>query len=176
MTGAATPTVRPERPEDFASIAAVVTEAFPTSVESQLVEALRNSGRLSVSLVAVVNDQVVGHIAFSPVTVEGVGGGAGLAPVAVRLGSRRKGIGALLVREGLAAARASGFGFAVVLGEPAYYSRFGFSPASRWGLSDEYGGGDAFQALELSPGAIPSGGGLVKFAPEFSAFGGTDSP
>ena len=63
----------------------------------------------------------------------------------------------------------------VVLGDPAYYRRFGFLPASRWGLRDEYGGKDAFQALELRPGAIPPGGGVVRYAPEFNALGDEDS-
>ena len=57
----------------------------------------------------------------------------------------------------------------VVLGEPEFYSRFGFKPASTWGLRDEYGGGDAFQALEVRSNAIPSHGGLVRYAPEFAA-------
>jgi putative acetyltransferase len=61
----------------------------------------------------------------------------------------------------------AGCGFVVVLGDPAYYRRFGFRPARSFGLSDEYGGGDAFQALELREGAIPPGGGVVRYAPEF---------
>jgi putative acetyltransferase len=60
-------------------------------------------------------------------------------------------------------------GFLVVLGEPAYYGRFGFTAAAACGLADEYGGGAAFQALELRPGAIPHGAGLVRYAPEFAA-------
>ena len=73
------------------------------------------------------------------------------------------------VRAGLEACRAAGFGWAVVMGEPAYYSRFGFRPAAEFGLSDEYGGGPAFQAVELLAGALPVGGGLVRYAPEFAA-------
>jgi putative acetyltransferase len=55
------------------------------------------------------------------------------------------------------------------MGEPAYYSRFGFRPAAEFGLADEYGGGPAFQAIELVPGALPIGAGLVQYAPEFAA-------
>jgi putative acetyltransferase len=55
------------------------------------------------------------------------------------------------------------------MGEPAYYSRIGFRPAAEFGLSDEYGGGQAFQAIELVPGALPVGAGLVRYAPEFAA-------
>jgi len=97
--------------------------------------------------------------------------GAGLAPVAVAQAHRRRGVAAELIRAGLEACRAAGFGWAVVLGEPAYYGRFGFRPARGFGLSDEYGGGSAFQAVELVPGAMPSGAGLVCYAPEFAALG-----
>jgi putative acetyltransferase len=56
-----------------------------------------------------------------------------------------------------------------VLGEPAYYARFGFRPAAEFGLTDEYGGGQAFQAVELAAGGLPAGAGLVRYAPEFAA-------
>ena len=76
----------------------------------------------------------------------------------------------------MAACRAAGFGWAVVMGEPAYYARFGFRPASGFGLCDEYGGGSAFQVIELLPGALPSGAGLVRYAPEFASLGGGPAP
>ena len=60
----------------------------------------------------------------------------------------------------------------MVLGEPAYYGRFGFTAAAAWGLRDEYGGGSAFQAVELRAGAIPRGAGLVRYAPEFAVVAG----
>jgi putative acetyltransferase len=63
------------------------------------------------------------------------------------------------------------FGWVVVLGEPAYYARFGFRPASEFGLSDEYRGGSAFQAMELIDGALPAGAGLVRYAHEFATLG-----
>jgi putative acetyltransferase len=81
---------------------------------------------------------------------------------------RRRGIAADLVRTGLARCRQANRGFVVVLGEPEYYSRFGFTAASGWGLHDEFGGAHAFQALELRSGSIPTGGGLVRYAPEFN--------
>jgi len=163
--------IHPERSGDAAAIHAVHAASFPTDVESRLVDLLRVSGRLAVSLVAEIGDVVVGHIAFSPVTAASGAVGVGLAPVAVAESHRRRGIAAALVRAGLEACRAAGFGWAVVMGEPAYYSRFGFRPASEFGLSDEYGGGQAFQAIELVPGALPVGAGLVRYAPEFSAVG-----
>ena len=143
--------------------------SFPTAGEARLVDALRAAGRLRVSLVAVEDGHVIGHVAFSSVTVAGAADAVGLAPVAVLPAWRRSGIAARLIREGLAACERTGAGFVVVLGEPHYYQRFGFMPASRWGLGDEYGGEDAFQALELRPGAIPRAAGLVRYAPEFAA-------
>lgn len=159
--------IRVEATGDREAIHAVHAASFPSDAEARLVDALRDSGRLSVSQVATHQTIVVGHVAFSPVSLPGASAGVGLAPVAVLPAFRRRGIADRLIREGLAACRALDFRFVVVLGEPEYYGRFGFLPASRWGLEDEYGGGDAFQALELQPGAIPAGGGLVRYASEF---------
>lgn len=156
--------VRPEEPRDVDAIRRVVTAAFPTDAEARLVDALRASGSLTISLVAEDEGPVVGHVSFSPVS----GGGLGLAPVAVIPEMQRKGIGRKLIEHGLRLARESGAPFVVVLGEPGYYSRFGFEAASRWGWSDEYGGGDAFQAIAWGD-APPRG--VVKYAPEFALFG-----
>lgn len=161
-------TVRPERPSDRAAIHAVHAASFPTTAEARLVDALRTAHHLVVSLVAVEHDEVVGHVAFSPVRVAGTTAGVGLGPVAVLPAHRRRGVAERLIREGLAHCEARGASFAVVLGEPAYYRRFGFAPARQWGLQDEYGGGDAFQALEFRADAIPRDAGLVAYAPEFA--------
>jgi putative acetyltransferase len=136
-----------------------------------LVDLLRAAGRLSVSLVAETGGVVIGNIAFSPVTVASDVCGAGLAPLAVVESHRRQGVAAELARAGLEACRAAGFGWVVVLGEPTYYSRFGFRAASEFGLYDEYGGGSAFQCVELIPGAMPAEAGLVRYAPEFASLG-----
>ena len=163
--------VRSERPGDVASIHAVHAASFPTDLEARLVGLLRGAGRLLVSLVAEVDGAVVGHVAFSPVSAVTGAVGVGLAPVAVLEAHRRQGIAARLIEAGLAACRSAGFGWAVVLGEPVYYSRFGFRPASAFGLYDEYGGGPAFQVIELVPGGLPAGAGLVRYAPEFATVG-----
>ena len=162
--------IRAEQSGDAAAIHAVHSSSFPTSAEADLVERLRAAGRLSVSRVAEAHGQIVGHVAFSPVTADRASGGVGLAPVAVLELHRRHGIAADLIRAGLAACRESGFTWCVVLGEPAYYQRFGFRPAPAFGLTDEYGGGDCFQVLELADGAMPSGSGLIRYAPEFGVF------
>lgn len=165
------PTIRPEQPADIPAIHAVHASSFPTDAEARLVDTLRASNHLTVSLVAEVEGVVVGHIAFSPVSNALGQVGMGLAPIAVLETHRRRGIAAELVRAGLETCRAAGVGWAVVLGEPAYYSRFGFCPASEFGLIDEYGGGAAFQAIELTAGGLPKGAGLVKYGPEFATFG-----
>lgn len=157
---------RPERPADAASIRAVLEAAFPTPAEARLVAALRASGKLAVSMVACDGGGVVGHVAFSPV-VAGTESGLGLAPMAVLPAHQGKGVGALLVREGLASCVQLEAAFVVVLGEPEYYGRFGFRRASDAGLDNEYGADEAFMVLELRRGALPPGGGLVRYAPEF---------
>jgi putative acetyltransferase len=161
--------IRPELVGDAAGIRLVLDAAFPGPAEGRLVDALRVSGRLWVSEVAEAGRAIVGHVAFTAVSVAGAADGMGLAPLAVRPDFQRRGVGASLVRAGLETCRRAGAGFVVVVGEPAYYGRFGFTAAAGWGLSDEYGGGAAFQALELRPGAIPRGAGRVRYAPEFAA-------
>lgn len=162
--------IRPEKPEDRIAIHALNAQAFPSDAEARLIDSLRDASRLTISLVAIDNGKVVGHIAFSP--LQGVADqGLGLAPLAVAESHRKQGVGARLVSEGLETARKLGTGFVVVLGEPSYYSRFGFGPARRWGLFDEYDGGFAFQAIELKPGSLPEGAGLIKYASEFGIFG-----
>lgn len=165
-------TIREEQAGDHGVISHVVTEAFPSSLEARLVEELRRTGNLSISLVAMNGADVVGHIAFSPVSLEhdaGAIGGLGLAPVAVLPGFRNRGIGAALVQEGLRRCRESGAQFVVVLGEPHYYRRFGFRPASGWGIGNEYGVGDEFMAMELRAGALAGAGGVARYGPEFSS-------
>lgn len=163
--------VRPEQPGDAAFIHAVHASCFPSDGEARLVNLLRDAGRLTVSLVAEAEGVIVGHIGFSPVTTTSGTMGLGLAPISVVASHRRQGVAARLVLAGLNACRAAGCGWVVVLGEPGYYSRFGFLPAPEFGLSDEYGGGSAFQVIELLPGSLPCGAGLVRYAPEFAALG-----
>lgn len=158
-------TVRPERAADVARIHAVHEACFPTDAEARLVVALRAGGELVVSLVAELHGVVVGHVAFSPVTVSEASSGRGLAPVAVLGEHRRRGVAAQLIREGIVRCRDEGCGYVVVLGDPAYYGRFGFVPARTVGLRDAYGGGDAFQVLALIDGAVPQG--LVSYASAF---------
>lgn len=162
-------TIRPEQPGDVAAIHAVHVACFPTDAEARLVQLLRATGQLTVTLVAEVADHIVGHLAFSPVTTAAGAVGMGLAPVSVLPMHQRQGIAAGLIEQGLKQCHAAGYGWVVVLGEPAYYARFGFQPAGDYGLSDEYGGGAAFQVLELTAGHMPHGAGFVRYAPAFAS-------
>ena len=164
--------IRPEAPPDRDAIDRVHALAFPTDAEARLVDALRRAGKLAHSLVARRDGRVVGHIAFSPVRLAGRDTdppAMGLAPVAVLPHAQRQGIGSRLIVDGIRACRQSGCRFIVVLGEPHYYGRFGFQPARQFRLDNEYGADDAFMAMELIPNAIPLGGGLVQYSPEFGA-------
>ena len=161
--------IRPERPDDMAAVFAVHAAAFPTDAEARLVDRVRAAGEARLSLVAEANGAVVGHVLFSPVSIETASGhrtGFGLAPVAVLPAHQRQGVGSALIREGLAICRQQRCLFVVVLGHPAYYPRFGFRRASDVGLSNEYGADDAFMVIELETGALPADGGLVKYGPE----------
>jgi len=163
--------IRAERPEDAAAIHAVHGAAFPADAEANLVDALRASSRLSLSLVAECNGGVVGHVAFSPITVEGVLSGWGLAPMSVTPEFQRQGVGGRLIDDGLARARDAGIPFVVVLGHPEYYPRFGFARARDFGLANVYGADESFMVVELRSGGIPKGGGLVKYCEAFDPWG-----
>jgi putative acetyltransferase len=164
--------LREEQAGDHAAIAAVITAAFGQPGEAALVEALRAAGALTLSLVAVADGEVVGHVAFSPVTIDGRDAAIGLAPMAVAPGWQRRGVGVRLIDEALDRLRADGHRAVVVLGHHDYYPRFGFVPASRFGLRCEYDAPDeAFMALELVPGALAGVSGLVRYRPEFAAVG-----
>ena len=165
------PMVRPELPEDAASIRAVNLSAFGQPGEADLVDALRSAGKVTVSLVAVVDGRVAGHILFSPVTIASEGGeveALGLGPMAVVSDLQRRRIGGALVERGLEVCRAAGHDRVVVLGHAEYYPRFGFVPASRFGVGCEYDvPDDVFMALELRPGAFEGVSGTARYAPEF---------
>ena len=125
--------IRPETPADAAAIEAITMAAFaehPHSkqTEHRLIAALRAADALTVSLVAEVDGEVVGHVAFSPVTIAGAPSRwAGVGPVSVRPDRQRNGIGSALMVAGLAAARLAGIQGCVLVGEPDFYGRFGFA-------------------------------------------------
>ena len=164
--------IRAERAEDVTAVRRVNELAFGQPGEASLVAALRAAARPHISLVAVEDGQVVGHIFFSPVSIEPEDSSfkaMGLAPMAVLPEYQRRGVGSALVRAGLNGCRRIGRTAVVVVGHPEYYPRFGFRPASRFGLRCEYPVPDeVFMAAELEPGALAGRRGLVKYRPEFN--------
>jgi putative acetyltransferase len=164
--------VRDEAPRDHAAVRAIHASAFGRAAEADLVDALRGRAQPCISLVAAVDDAVVGHIMFSPVTADGHPHTPlmGLAPMAVQASHRGRGIGSALVRAGLDRCRALEMHAVVVLGHPGYYPRFGFSPASRYGIRCPYEAPDeAFMLLELRPGALRGVHGAARYHPDFDA-------
>ena len=165
--------IRPELPNDRDAVRAVNEAAFGARTEADLVEALHREEAAVVALVAEMKGEVVGHILFSPVHLDGTGGArlVGLAPMAVLPRLQRHGIGTRLVREGLDRCRAAGVDGVVVLGHAEYYPRFGFRPAHRLGLRCEYDvAPELFMALELAPGSLRGASGLVRYHRVFSEF------
>jgi len=161
--------VRPEQVGDDAGIAWAITSAFAAAEhsggnEADIVRRLRAERELEASYVAATPaGEIVGHVAFSPVRVDGDEcGWYGLGPLAVLPAWQQRGIGAALVEEGIDQLRRIGAAGCVVLGDPAYYARFGFEhdPALSYpGPPPEY-----FQRLVLG-GASPSG--VVTYSPAF---------
>jgi putative acetyltransferase len=167
-----TTTIRPETPLDEEAIAQVAQRAFlshPYSHQTEefIICALRADNALSVSLVAENVGHLVGHIAFSPVTVsDGAVGWYGLGPISVEPDLQRRGIGRALMERGLAELRKIGANGCVLVGDPAFYIRFGFAnnPALVLeGVPQEF-------FLSLSLGSS-SAHGNVQFHPAFQAKG-----
>jgi putative acetyltransferase len=163
--------IRPETAEDHAAVRRVNESAFGCATEADLVEALRACAHPYISLVAVLDGQLVGHIFFSPVSIVSEAStftAMGLAPMAVLPEYQKQGIGGQLVWEGLRECQRLGHDIVVVVGHADYYPRFGFVPAKSKGLRCEYDVPDeVFMVAELTPGALAGRQGLVKYHPEF---------
>lgn len=163
--------IRGEEQRDWAAVHALNVSAFETPAEAHLVDALRDQARPLVSVVADDHGAVVGHIMFSPVALSGQPALRimGLAPMAVAPAHQRQGVGSALVRAGLEQCRQLGCDAVVVVGHPAYYPRFGFSSATRFGIGCEYDvPDDVFMVVELHAGALRGASGTVKYHAVFS--------
>lgn len=165
-------TIRRETPDDISAIHHVHTVAFGQRNEADLVDALRQHHALTISLVAAQDGYLVGHIAFSPVTITSrtvTMTALGLAPMAVLPAYQRRGIGSHLVEAGLTACYNTPYGVVVVLGHPPYYSRFGFTPAKPVGIMWEHDVPDeAFMVKEIKAGTLARTRGVVQYHPEFA--------
>jgi len=160
--------IRPEIASDVPAIRLVTQSAFSgaehsSGTESEIIDRLRDAGALAVSLVAIENAEIVGHAAFSPVSIAGRDRGwLGLGPISVRPDRQGQGIGSRLIREGLSLLERRGAGGCVVLGDPGYYSRFSFAACP--GLTFEGAPPEYFMALPISG---PTPGGAVTYQPAF---------
>ena len=163
------PVIRPETAADHSAIHAVNRLAFGGDDEAQLVDALRNQGYVRRSLVAEQDGRIVGHILFSDLpihTAHETIPALVLAPMSVLPTHQRRGIGSRLVREGLRACREAGSTIVVVLGHPAFYTRFSFSARLAEPLRSPYSG-PSFLAVALEPDALDGVEGEVQYPPPF---------
>jgi Predicted acetyltransferase len=165
--------IRPETASDFHSIREVADLAFDQPNEGLLVVKLRMNPLFSpkLSLVAHVEDKIVGHILLFPITIvdrKHNHSSLALAPVAVIPEMQNCGIGSTLIRAGLKAATEEGYSSVIVLGHSDFYARFGFKPASHWNIHPSFVVSDeVYMAMELVNGGLSGVSGKVKYPSEF---------
>ena len=165
-------TIREEQPRDIKKIRDLNKRAFGQTQEADLVDKLRQNCDDLLSLVALMQNQVVGHILFTPVIVESednIVKGMALAPMAVLPEYQRQGIGSELVRAGIEKLKKRQCPFIIVLGHAEYYPRFGFEPASRYGVRSEWEVPDeAFMILVIGEFEMQGVVALARYRPEFA--------
>jgi len=160
--------IRSERPDDIAAIREVHDRAFGGDQEGKIVDAIRSNGAALLSLVAVLNRHVVGHILYTPASI-GTVTGAALAPMSVSPDCQRRGIGSRLVEAGNDRLKREGCPFVIVVGHPAFYPRFGFRPASAYDVTCEWNvPDDVFLMLVLDDVRSQGVSGRAKYRDEFS--------
>lgn len=150
------PVIRAETADDGLGVFAAVKAAFGRDDEARLVDALRANDDVVLALVAELSGVIVGTVVFSRVWIEtddARAAAVALAPLAVAPAFQRTGVGSLLTFEALAKLKASGERLVLVLGEPAYYRRFGFRADLARGFDAPWAGSDAFMALTFGPDA-----------------------
>jgi len=164
--------IREEIPDDVSGIKVVNKAAFETDGEADIVDLLREKDLFILSLVAEIEDQIVGHILFTPASINYKDESfevAGLAPMAVLPKFQKEGIGKALVNKGLELLHDTKYEAVIVLGHPEYYPKFGFEPASKYGIIYEHEVPDeAFMAIELKEGSLKNIHGIAKYQPEFN--------
>lgn len=164
--------IREERPEERRAIRHVVEQAFGQQVEANIVDSLRENCPDILSLVAVQDEKIVGHILFSPAGIEGDGEtvmGMGLAPVAVLPEWQLQEIGSLLIRTGIEMLKSKGCPFIIVLGHPDYYPSFGFERAFGHGIRSQWEDvpEEAFMILILDRSVMEDVSGVARYRKEF---------
>jgi putative acetyltransferase len=162
--------IREERPDDVAALRDLNRRAFGQDQESNIVDALRANGGALLSLVATVNDRVVGHIMYSPLSIGGNVKGAALGPMGVLPEYQRQGIGGKLIQAGNRKLKDAGCPFIIVVGHADYYARFGFRPAREHGIKCQWDvPDDVFMLLILDQAEMEGVSGLAKYRDEFSS-------
>lgn len=162
--------VRAENKQDFAAVQSIHLSAFPEDGESKLVNRLRENARPIISLVAEVDGKLVGHILFSPVTLDSNPSLQlmGLAPLAVLPAYQRQGFGSALIEAGLAQCRLNPCGAVAVLGHAHYYPMFGFEPSTNFDIKSEYDvPAEVFMMVELEKGYLKGCSGIISYHEEF---------
>ena len=157
--------IRPETPGDVVAIRIVEEVAFGQPDEARLIDDLRAAGDAVFSLVAVDDDTVIGHALFS--RMKAPFPALALGPVAVQPEYRRKGIGSRLIREGIARSEAAGWAGIFVLGDPAFYRRFGFDVGKARGFTSPYAG-PHLMVLPIGSSELPVNAGPIEYAPAFA--------
>lgn len=167
-------TVRSETPEDFQAIYELNKQAFNGEAEATLINNLRNTKGFipELSLVALKDDLLVGHILFSLIHIKTDTDKVpvlALAPMAVLPEYQRRGIGTEMVKKGLEKCKDLSYKAIVVVGHPEYYPRFGFVPAREKGLRLPFDAPDeAFMVYEITPDCLAGNTGVIEYPPEFA--------
>ena len=165
--------IRQEIPEDIKDIRALNEQAFGCPEEANVIDKLRDKYEGLLSLVAIDMEKIVGHILFSPATIEGKHGvvkGMGLAPMAVLPEMQRQGIGTQLIKTGIEYVKRTQCPFIIVLGHPEYYPRFGFEIASQFGIRSQWEGvpDEAFMILWFDKSMMNQVSGVGRYKDEFT--------
>lgn len=167
--------IRVEEPGDYAGVSSVHDLAFKRPDEGILVEKIRKSDTFipELSFVAVAGNQIVGHVIFSRVYIDAASGSKpvlALAPLAVHPEYQGKGVGTKLTNAGIKKAKQLGWRAMIVLGQPTYYPRFGFEPATEYGIECPFPLNDpnAFMAMELHDEGLDDASGTVVYPSFFS--------
>ena len=164
--------IRKEHPKDYEGVRIVNDQAFGQPEEGRIVNKIYESCKEIVSLVAVSDNIIIGHIFFSPATIEtptDLIKGMALAPMSVLPEFQNKGIGSMLVKEGLRIIRNMSYPFVIVLGHEKFYQRFGFQHASNYGLKCQWEDvpDDAFMVMIIDKIVMEGISGITKYRDEF---------
>lgn len=159
--------IRNEDPGQRAAVREIVEAAFARTAEADLVEQLHADGDVAISLVAKEEDEIIGHVVFS--RMKAPFRAIGLAPISVAPSEQGRGIGSLLIEAGLTRAATDGWDAVFVLGDPAFYGRFGFEAGLASGFTSPYAG-PYFMVKPLG-GPLSALSGDVDYAHAFSVMG-----